>query len=157
LLLEKINIKQNIKNLIISEPILVFSDLNLNDFIRFLRNANQYKKLQYFLSTLKVIYLTRFYQNPYILATHLRFLILLERKHKQILYNISNLLNFHNMFNKHLTGITIKVIGRINRATRAKKFTLTIGDALDLYTFKSLINYAYVETFAKIGNFGIHV
>jgi hypothetical protein len=156
-LLSQINKNEKFNNFIITEPILLHADLNFNELIRITRSLHRYKKLQYFLSTLKVVYLTRFYKNPYILASHLRFLILLERRHKKILYNVSNLLKIHKLFNKHLSGITIKLIGRVNRATRARKFVLTIGDALDLYTFKTVITYAYIEAFAKIGSFGIHV
>lgn len=132
-----------------------------SEYLQLLKKLKRFKNYPNFIDITKTIFIVITNRNSSkLFGTIISFLILItskKKKHYAILTFIKNLLVIVlNSKISLISGIKIKISGRINGAPRAKSKLINIG-CLPLQSLTSYINYNESKTYTQYGTFGIKI
>lgn len=114
------------------------------------------KRMRYFLSTIKVCFVTTFKPNVQLLADHIAFLLKKSRKHWQIIKTLSEIVHIMHWFTPSFSNIKILISGCIADSERTR--SIIIGqNSVTTQTFTRRVDYAVAHAATPFGALGIKI
>lgn len=114
------------------------------------------KNMRYFLSTIKVCFITTFKPNVKLLADHIAFLLKKSRQHWQIIKTLIEIVQIMHWFTPAFHNIKISINGCIADSERTR--SIIIGqNSVITQTLTSRVDYAIAHAATPFGALGVKI
>lgn len=127
------------------------------NFYNFIKSQLWFARgMRYFLSTIKVCFITTFKPNAQLLADHIAFLLKKSRQHWQIIKTLTEIIHIMHWFTPAFATIKINIRGCIADSERTR--SIIIGQkSVITQTLRKRIDYAVSHAATPFGALGIKI